>query len=50
MVNITFKTKNKGTIQHLVIDSTGLKVYGESEWKVKNMIWVANGESGANHI
>lgn len=34
-VNIAFKTKTKGTIQHLAIDATGLKVYGEGEWKVK---------------
>ncbi|HAS8246700.1 TPA: IS5 family transposase [Vibrio vulnificus] len=34
-VNVAFKTKTKGTIQHLAIDSTGLKVYGEGEWKVK---------------
>ncbi|ATF10052.1 Mobile element protein (plasmid) [Candidatus Enterovibrio altilux] len=33
-VNVAFKTKNKGTIQHLTIDYTGLKAYGESEWKV----------------
>ncbi|ATF08769.1 Mobile element protein [Candidatus Enterovibrio altilux] len=24
-VNVTFKKKNKGSIQHLAIDSTGLK-------------------------
>ncbi|ATF09096.1 Mobile element protein [Candidatus Enterovibrio altilux] len=35
MVNITFKAKNKGTIQYLAIDSMGLKVYGERERKVK---------------
>lgn len=34
-VNVDFKTKTKGTIQHLAIDATGLKVYGEGEWKVK---------------
>lgn len=34
-VNVAFKTKTKGTIQHLAIDATGLKVYGEGEWKVK---------------
>lgn len=34
-VYIAFKTKAKGTIQHLAIDATGLKVYGEGEWKVK---------------
>ncbi len=38
-VEISFKTKTRGAIQHLAIDTTGLKVYGESEgegeWKVK---------------
>lgn len=34
-VNIAFKTKTRGIIEHLAIDSTGLKVYGEGEWKVK---------------
>ncbi|MGL1451800.1 transposase, partial [Vibrio parahaemolyticus] len=29
------KTKTRGAIQHLAIDATGLKVYGEGEWKVK---------------
>ena len=31
----SFKTKTRGAIEHLAIDSTGLKVYGEGEWKVK---------------
>ncbi|TXV80155.1 IS5/IS1182 family transposase, partial [Enterobacter hormaechei] len=26
---------HRGEIAHLVIDSTGLKVFGEGEWKVK---------------
>ncbi len=34
-VDVSFKTKTKGAIQHLAIDATGLKVYGEGEWKVK---------------
>ena len=34
-VEISFKTKTRGAIQHLAIDATGLKVYGEGEWKVK---------------
>lgn len=33
MVNI--KTPTRGEITHLVIDGTGLKVFGEFEWKVK---------------
>ncbi len=35
MMNVMFKTKTKGTIQHLAIDLTELKIYGENEWKVK---------------
>lgn len=34
-VDVSFKTKTKGPIQHLAIDATGLKVYGEGEWKVR---------------
>lgn len=34
-VEISFKTKTRGVIQHLTIDATGLKIYGEGEWKVK---------------
>ncbi len=32
---VSFKTFTRGEIAHLVIDSTGLKVFGEGEWKVK---------------
>ncbi|MFW1123030.1 IS5 family transposase, partial [Vibrio parahaemolyticus] len=32
---VSFKPKTRGAIQHLAIDATGLKVYGEGEWKVK---------------
>ncbi|WP_227661587.1 IS5 family transposase [Klebsiella pneumoniae] len=34
-VNVSFKTPTRGEIAHLVIDSTGLKVFGKGEWKVK---------------
>ena len=34
-VSIPFKNPTRGEIAHLVIDSTGLKVFGEGEWKVK---------------
>lgn len=34
-VNVPFKTTTRGEIAHLVIDSTGLNVFGEGEWKVK---------------
>ncbi|ATF10333.1 Mobile element protein [Candidatus Enterovibrio altilux] len=30
-VNVTFKMKNKRSIQYLIIDLTALKVYGEGE-------------------
>ncbi len=32
-VGVTYSFPNLGTIVHIVIDVTGLKVYGESEWK-----------------
>lgn len=34
-VKISIKTPTRGEISHLVIDSTGLKVFGEGEWKVR---------------
>lgn len=34
-VEVSFITKTRGAIQHLAIYATGLKVYGEGEWKVK---------------
>lgn len=34
-LSINLHTHNLSTIKHLVIDSTGLKVYGEGEWKVR---------------
>ncbi len=34
-VEVSFKTKTRAAIQHLAIDATGLKIYGEGEWKVK---------------
>ncbi|MFP9228548.1 IS5 family transposase [Pectobacterium cacticida] len=34
-LNVNIKTSTRGEIAHLVIDSTGLKVFGEGEWKVK---------------
>lgn len=34
-VNISIKTPTRGEIEHLVIDATGLKVFGEGEWKVR---------------
>jgi len=34
-VNVSFKAPTRGEIAHLVSDPTGLKVFGEGEWKVK---------------
>lgn len=34
-VCVSFKTVTRGQIAHLVIDSTGLKVFREGEWKVR---------------
>lgn len=34
-VNINIKTPTRGEIAHLAIDGTGLKVFGEGEWKVR---------------
>lgn len=34
-VNVNIRTPTRGEIAHLVIDSTGMKVFGEGEWKVK---------------
>lgn len=34
-VNVSFETPTWGEIAHFVINSTGLKVFGEGEWKVK---------------
>ena len=34
-LDVSIRFPEKGTIKHLAIDSTGLKVFGEGEWKVK---------------
>ncbi|MEZ9553354.1 IS5 family transposase [Vibrio splendidus] len=34
-VQVKYRNKSRGAIRHTVIDSTGLKVFGEGEWKVK---------------
>ncbi|AXY03089.1 IS5 family transposase [Vibrio alfacsensis] len=33
-VQIQYRNKSRGSIRHIAIDSTGLKVFGEGEWKV----------------
>ena len=34
-VQVNYRNKSRGAIRHIAIDSTGLKVFGEGEWKVK---------------
>lgn len=34
-VQVKYKNKSKGSVRHITIDSTGMKVFGEGEWKVK---------------
>ncbi len=34
-VEVKYKNKSRGPVRHIAIDSTGLKVFGEGEWKVK---------------
>jgi len=47
---VSFKTKTKRPIQYLAIDATGIKVYGEGEWKVKKYGTDKNLEYGENYI
>ncbi|AHF74181.1 transposase ISSoEn1, IS5 ssgr IS903 family [Candidatus Sodalis pierantonius str. SOPE] len=35
IVDISIKTPTRGEISHLVIDGTGLRIFGEGEWKVR---------------
>ncbi len=34
-VKVAYRLQSKGKVTDLVIDSTGLKVFGEGEWKVR---------------
>ena len=34
-IQVKYRNKSRGAIRHIAIDSTGLKVFGEGEWKVK---------------
>lgn len=34
-LQVRYRNKSKGSIRHIAINSTGLKVFGEGEWKVK---------------
>ncbi len=47
MIQVKYRNKSSGVIRHIAIDSTGLKVFGKGEWKVKNMVQ-KNAEHGAN--
>ena len=38
-LNVSLSAHHANKIKHLVIDSTGLKLYGEGEWKVKMHGW-----------
>ena len=49
-VEVSFKTKARGTKRHLAIDATGLKVYGEVNGKSKNTGQMASVESGESFI
>lgn len=48
-VNVSFKTVTRGEIAHLVIDSTGLKVFGEGDtlyaWSTQAGVGVAESQS-----
>ncbi len=34
-VKVNYRPPCRGAIAHLVVDATGLKVYGEGEWKMR---------------
>ena len=34
-VDIKYRRRSTGAVRHLVVDATGLKVFGEGEWKVR---------------
>ena len=36
-VEIKYRLPSHGPVAHLVIDATGLKVYGEGEWKIRKL-------------
>lgn len=38
-LNITLPVQDRDKSRHLVVDSTGVKVYGEGEWKVRQHGW-----------
>ena len=34
-VEVAYRSPSRGPVSHMVIDSTGLKVFGEGEWKMR---------------
>uniref|UniRef100_UPI00399991D5 transposase n=1 Tax=Shewanella indica TaxID=768528 RepID=UPI00399991D5 len=34
-VNVKYRNPSRGAVAHVVVDATGLKVYGEGEWKMR---------------
>ncbi len=38
-LEIKLRAKAKATARHIVVDSTGVKIYGEGEWKVRQHGW-----------
>ncbi|WP_299022348.1 IS5 family transposase [uncultured Photobacterium sp.] len=34
-VEVKYRNQSKGPVRHIAIDSTGLKVFGEGEWKIR---------------
>ncbi len=41
-IKVKYRLLSRGAISHVIIDATGLKVYGESEWKTRKQ---GNGEA-----
>ena len=36
---VELRVKAKQEVRHIVVDSTGVKIYGEGEWKVRQHGW-----------
>lgn len=46
-VQVRYRNKSRRVIRHIAIDSTGLKVFSEGEWKVKKQV-KKSAEHGTN--
>jgi len=46
---IALPIKDRAGARHLVVDSTGVKVYGEGEWKVRRHGWGMNLKRTTTH-